>query len=159
VIDSKTKNDVWVIPQFGDKKPYPYLNSEYRENDVRLSPNGQFLSYESDESKRNEVYVQTFPEHGGKWQISTTGGRYAVWSRDGRELYFLSEDRKIMAVDVKGDGKNFQAGVPKALFNTTIDDPFDVSRDGRFLLQVPSERAITNVPLTVVANWQEALKK
>jgi Tol biopolymer transport system component len=159
VIDTKTQNDIWIIPQFGDKKPFPYLNSEYREDGARLSPNGQFLAYESDESKREEVYVQTFPEHGGKWQISTAGGHFAVWSRDGRELYFLGEDRKIMAVEVKGEGKNFQAGVPKPLFNTTINDPFDVSKDGRFLLQVPLEQASANIPLTVVTNWQSALKK
>jgi Tol biopolymer transport system component len=157
--DPKTRNDIWVIPQFGDKKPFPYLNSEYMEGNARLSPNGQWLAYVSDESKRPEVYVQTFPEHGGKWPISTSGADHPVWSREGRELYFIGADRKLMAVEVKGDGKSFQASVPKPLFQVAALAQFDVSKDGRFLIQVPVRQAATNVPLTVVVNWQAGLKK
>ncbi|MBV8903133.1 MAG: PD40 domain-containing protein, partial [Acidobacteriia bacterium] len=159
LIDPKTRSDVWVIPQFGDKKPFPYLNSEYVESNARLSPNGEWLAYMSDESRRPEVYVQNFPEHGGKWQISTNGGYFPVWSRDGRELYFIGYDRKLMAVEVKGDGKSFQASVPKPLFEMAALAQFDVSKDGRFLIQVPLQQAVTNVPLTVVLNWQAGLKR
>ena len=137
VLDPKTRNDIWVIPTFGDRKPFPYINTEFLEDNAKLSPNGQFLAYRSDESKRNEVYVQTFPEHGGKWQISTGGGDFPVWSRDGRELYFISADNKLMAVEVKGDGKKFDAGVPKPLFSVPAQAQFDVSKDGRFLIHVP----------------------
>jgi Tol biopolymer transport system component len=98
VVDPKTRNDIWVFPQDGEKKPFAYLNSEFLEVNARLSPNAQWLAYSSNESKQNEVYVQTFPEHGGKWQVSTGGGNYPVWSRDGREMYFISADRKLMAV-------------------------------------------------------------
>jgi dipeptidyl aminopeptidase/acylaminoacyl peptidase len=159
VFDPKTKSDIWVIPTFGDKKPFPYINTEFQEGDAKLSPNGQFLAYNSDESKRDEVYVQTFPEHGGKWQVSTGGGDNPVWSRDGRELYFISADRKLMAVEVKGDGKRFEAGVPKPLFEVRQSDRFDVSKDGRFLIHVPQDQTAANVPVTVVVNWQAALKK
>ena len=104
--------------------------------------------------------MQTFPEHGGKWQISTNGGNYPVWSRDGRELYFMSlADRKLMAVAVKGDGKSFQASAPKLLFEVAAVGQFDVNKDGRFLIQAPAEQAETIVPLTVVVNWQAGLKK
>jgi len=113
----------------------------------------------SDESRRPEVYVQTFPEHGGKWHISTSGGTFPVWRRDGRELYFIGADRKLMAVEVKGDGKSFQALVPKPLFEVAAIAPFDVSKDRHFLIQVPVDQAATNVPLTVVMNWPAALKK
>jgi Tol biopolymer transport system component len=157
--DPKTGADIWVIPQFGDKKPFPYLNSEYDEGNARLSPNGKWLAYRSNESKRPEVYVQTFPEHSGKWQISTSGANFPVWSRDGHELYFIGADRKLMAVDVKGEGKSFQASVPKPLFDVAALAQFDVTKDGRFLIQVPVEQPATNVPLTVVVNWQTALKK
>jgi serine/threonine-protein kinase len=156
--DRTTLADIWVTPQFGDKKMFAYLNSEYAETNAKLSPNGQWLAYTSNESKRNEVYVQTFPEHGGKWQISTSGGGYPVWSRDGHELYFIG-DQKLMAVEIKGDGKNFQASVPKLLFEMPAHAQFDVSKDGRFLMQVPVERAATHVPLTVVVNWPAAVKK
>ena len=157
--DPKTSNDIWVLPQFGDKKPFPYINTEFREENAKLSPGGQWLAYVSDESKRNEVYVQTFPEHGGKWQISTGGGIEPVWSRDGRELYFISTDRKMMTVEIKASGSKFDAGVPKALFEVRVAGHFDVGKDGRFLIRVPQEQAATNVPITVVVNWQAALKK
>jgi Tol biopolymer transport system component len=157
--DPKNRNDIWVMPTFGDKKPFPYVNTEFQEDSAKLSPNGQFLAYRSDESKRSEVYVQTFPDHGGKWQISTGGGNFPVWSRDGRELYFISADNKMMAVEVKGDGKKFDAGVPKPLFSVPGQAQFDVSKDGRLLIQVPVDQAASNVPLTVVVNWQSALKK
>jgi Tol biopolymer transport system component len=78
--DPTTAGDIWVAPQFGDKKVFAYLNSEYAEQNARLSPKGQWLAYTSNESQRFEVYVQTFPEHGGRWQISTRGGNFPVWS-------------------------------------------------------------------------------
>ena len=159
LIEDSTDGDIWVIPQFGDKKPFPYVRSEYTKSSAKLSPSGQWLVYVSDESKRNEVYVQTFPERGGKWQISTNGGNFPVWSRDGRELYFLSADRKMMAVEVKGSGKSLQAGVPKALFEVAAPGQFDVSKDGRFLIQVPMDRGSERATLTVVTNWQAGLKK
>ena len=158
VSDLKTLGDIWVIPQFGDKRRFPYMNTEYNERGGKLSPNGQWLAYVSNESKRYEIYVQTFPEHGGKWQISTNGGDFPVWSRDGRELYFIGADRKLMAVEVKGDGKSFAASLPKPLFEVADQWPFDVSKDGRFLIQVPVEQGSAKV-LTVVTNWQAGLKK
>jgi Tol biopolymer transport system component len=155
----KTRSDIWVMPEFGDRKPFPYIDTEYEETNGRLSPSGQWLAYTSNESNRREVYVQTFPERGGKWQISTGGGDWPVWSRDGRELYFIGADRKLMAVEVKGNGNTFQAGVPKPLFQVAAQDRFDVSKDGRFLMQVPVAQGSSSVPITVVTNWQAALKK
>jgi len=159
VFETDTNGDIWVIPLFGDKKTFPYVNTGYSENVGRLSPNGQWLAYSSDEFKRREIYVGTFPERGGKWQISTNGGTYPVWSRDGRELYFIGADRKLMAVEVKGDGKSFAASLPKPLFEVAEQGQFDVSKDGRFLIQVPVEQGSAKVPLTVVTNWQAGLKK
>ncbi|HYL37609.1 MAG TPA: protein kinase [Bryobacteraceae bacterium] len=167
-LDPKTKADVWVLPLFGDRKPFPYLQTEFNELDAKLSPNGQWLAYVSDETRRNEVYVQTFPNPGGKWQISTTGGTLPVWSRDGKELFFIGTaigaTRKMMAVDVKvgaGTGAKFEAGVPKALFDTHLDGAFspgfDVSKDGRFL--IPTQQgANSSSPITVVVNWNSGLK-
>ena len=159
VDDLKTFGDIWVIPQFGDKRRFPYMTTEYRERGGKLSPNGKWLAYVSNESKRFEIYIQTFPEHGGKWQISTNGGDFPRWSRDGRELYFIGADRKLMAVEMKGDGKSFAASLPKPLFEVADQWPFDVSKDGRFLIQVPVEQVSANVPITVVTNWQAGLKK
>jgi Tol biopolymer transport system component len=159
--NGETKSEIWVLPLFGDRKAFPYLHNEFNERNARLSPDGQWLAYTSDESKRNEIYVQTFPGSGGKWQISTDGGQLPVWSVDGKELYFTGADGKLMAADVKG-GPKFEAGVPKPLFDVRLPGQaavgFDVSKDGRFLIPVQAEQA-ANMPMTVVVNWTAGLKK
>jgi Tol biopolymer transport system component len=162
IADSKTGTDIWVLPLFGDKKPFPYLQTDANESQAKLSPNGQWLAYQSDESKRNEIYVTTFPQPGGKWQISTNGGSFPVWGRDGKELFYVSADGKMMAVEVKA-GPKFDAGVPKPLFDvrtdlTTFGAGYDVGKDGRFLIPVPVEQSGAT-PITVVVNWQAGLRK
>ena len=159
--DPKTGDDVWVLPLLGDRKSFPYLNSPFYEGLARLSPNGQWLAYVSNESKRQEVYVVTFPKLGGKWQVSTNGGTQPVWSRDGREVYFISGDRKMMAVEVKGTANHFEPSIPMTLFDvheSAQAEWFDVSKDGRFLMPAAVEES-TNPPLTVVVNWTAGLKK
>jgi hypothetical protein len=159
--DAKTAA-IWVLPLFGDKKPFPFLRTEANESWAKLSPDGRLLAYTSDETKRDEIYVTTFPRPGGKLQMSTNGGSYPVWGRDGKELFYVSADAKMMAVRVKA-GPKFDAGVPKPLFDVRTDlTPFgsgyDVSKDGRFLIAVPVEQSGTT-PITVVVNWQAALKR
>ena len=165
ISDSKTKGDIWVLPLFGDRKPFPYLQTDFDERFAKLSPNGQWLAYTSDESKRDEVYVQTFPNPGGKWQVSTNGGSRPVWSRDGKQLFFIGLDQKLMAVEVRSDGTKggakFDAGVPKYLFDTRISNDaawFDISKDGRFLIPTQVENS-AGLPMTVLVNWQVGLKK
>ena len=156
----KTGNDVWVLPLFGDRKAFPYLATEFAEVWPRLSPDGRWLAYQSNATKRMEVYVVSFPQPGGKWQVSTNGGIDPVWSRDGRELYYYSADNKITVVDIK-PGSQFQYGEPKALFEFNIsrtNTSFDVSKDGRFLLPALAEQAAA-APMTVVLNWPQLLKK
>jgi serine/threonine protein kinase len=158
--DSKTLNDVWVLPLFGDKKPFPYLQTAFDERWAKLSPNGKWLAYASDETKRYEIYIQTFPTPGGKWQVSTNGGRLPVWSRDGGELFFVDPEGELMAVDIKR-GDKFAAGVPKRLFDTHFKGrygQFDVSKEGRFLIPAVVEQP-DNVPMTVVVNWTSGLNK
>jgi Tol biopolymer transport system component/predicted Ser/Thr protein kinase len=164
VTDPKTKLDIWVLPLFGDRKPFPYLQTEFNEAYARLSPNGKWLAYTSDETKRAEIYVQSFPTPGGKWQISTNGGLYPVWSRDGKELFYIGPDQKLTAVEVMG-GDKFAAGTPRPLFTMHRaivgggrGGWFDVSKDGRFLMPIPVENAAP-VPMTVVVNWTAGLKR
>jgi hypothetical protein len=120
------------------------------------------LAYVSNESKRDEVYVGTFPTPSGKWQLSVNGGSFPVWSRDGRELYFIGGDGKVMAVEIKG-GAKFDRGIPKPLFDTvglgTGDyAAYDVSKDGRFLMPLSVNQSPT-VPMTVVVNWPATLRQ
>jgi eukaryotic-like serine/threonine-protein kinase len=153
-------NDIWVLPLFGDRKAFPYVQSEFQETQPRLSPDGHWLAYQSNESKRNEIYVTSFPQPGEKWQISTDGGQAPVWNRNGRELYYYGGDGKIMAVETQPETR-FQFGVPKALFEARIPSnavTIEVSKDGRFLLPALVEPE-ASTPMTVVLNWPASLPK
>ena len=154
-LSGKTGVDIWLLPLFGDRKPIPYLQSAANERFPRVSPNGKWLAYASDETKQQEIYVQSFPVPGGKQQISTNGGTYPQWSRNGKELFFFSLDDKLMVVDVKASGDNFDAGAPRPLFGAhpaTTNPRFDVSRNGRFLMPVPMGQQGAS-QIMVVLNW------
>jgi Tol biopolymer transport system component len=155
----KTGFDLWVLPLFGDRKAYPYVQTQFAELNARLSPDGRWLAYQSDQSKRTEIWVVSFPQPGGRWQISTNGGREPVWSHDGRELYYYSLDGKIMAIPIR-PGAQFEHDAPKPLFEVRLaiaNVRFSVSKDGRFLLPAQAEQAAA--PFIVVLNWPEMLKK
>jgi eukaryotic-like serine/threonine-protein kinase len=163
VVDPKTKEDIWVLPLFGDRKSFVYLNSEFNESSAKLSPNGQWLAYVSDETGRSEIYLQTFPKPGEKIPVSTNGGNLPLWSRDGKELYYIGADRKLMAVEIKMSANSIQAGTARALFpvpgaGAGIGFPYDVSKEGRFLIPTPVQQS-SSVPFTVVVNWAAGLKK
>ncbi len=152
-----TSWDIWVLPTFGDPKPTQFLKTPFRELLGAFSPDGRFMAYVSNESGRNEVYVQSFPGPGGKWQISTAGGGEMHWRADGKELYYRAPDQKLMAVDVQLDG-GFQAGVPKPLFTGRFETAVARTKylpmpDGqRFLLVGPLGREAMT-PTTIVLNW------
>ena len=162
---------LWLLPLTGDdRKPRPYLETESG-SQARFSPDGRYVAYTSNQSGKNEVYVRPFPTaSGGKWMISKGGGNQPHWRRDGKELFYISADSKMMAVEVAGASGTFQSGIPKALFaapvwgggtasNTTR---YDVTPDGKkFLINsVPAETTPgASSPITVVLNWQAGLKK
>ena len=160
--DPKTGSDLWLLPLFGDRKPIPFLRTEFNEGQGQFSPDGRWMAYSSDESGRREVYMQAFPAPSGKWQISTAGGTFPRWRRDGKELFYIAADRKLMAVAVQADSA-VQAGQPQALFEPRIFGipvvPYAVSADGqRFLVNTQTEETNSS-PLTVVLNWTAELKK
>jgi len=162
--DAKSKSDIWALPVSGDPpvlgKPFPFLQAEFNQGEAKLSRDGKWMAYTSDETGRYEVYVQSFPSPGGKSQVSTSAGSRPVWSRDGRELFYIAADGKLMAVDVK-TGSKFAAGAPKPLFDTHLaaGADFDISPDGaRFLLANSLERADRKT-VTIVMNWTGELKR
>jgi Tol biopolymer transport system component len=143
----------------GEKKPFQYHNTEFDESDALLSPNGRWLAYSSAASKRMEIYVGTFPTPERTWQISVNGGSLPRWSRDGKELYFIAPDRKLMAVEIK-TGPNFEKTAPKPLFETRlpVNGRYDVSKDGRFLIPTLLDSGGT-VSMTAIVNWAAGMKK
>jgi eukaryotic-like serine/threonine-protein kinase len=157
---------LWLLPLSsggGDAKPSRFVDSSADQMHGNFSPDGRLVAYTSNESGRFEVHVQTFPLSDRKWQVSTAGGYEPRWSGDGREIYYLSEDRKLIAVSV-GPGPSF--GVPKALFQTHVmpgvnsrRTNYVPSRDGqRFLVNTQTGDPPLN-PITVVLNWTAGLKK
>jgi Tol biopolymer transport system component/predicted Ser/Thr protein kinase len=170
-VDAKTKSDLWVLPEptgaGGGRKPEPYLLTEANESQGHFSPDGRWVAYVSDETGRPEIYVQPFPAPagaGGKWKISREGGIQPLWRRDGKELFYFSQDRKIMAVDV-ATSPNFKAGVPMPLFvapvrfASTDQHRYAVSADGKQFLFNTDETVTNSLPITVVLNWTAALDK
>jgi Tol biopolymer transport system component/predicted Ser/Thr protein kinase len=160
-LNPKTKWDVEVL-SLPDRKVIPFLHGEFDENEGEFSPDGHWVVYASNESGRYEIYVQPFPGPGGKWQISSAGGSNPVWRRDGKEIFYLAPDRKLMAVAVK-TGVAFEPETPAPLFEVRLrNDPsrhYDVSADGqRFLLNVPQSDE-TSPPITLVQNWTVLLRQ
>ncbi|HEU4390075.1 MAG TPA: hypothetical protein VFV34_19895, partial [Blastocatellia bacterium] len=158
----KTKGDVWVLPvgpPVGE--PFVFLHSEANEGAAVLSPNGAWMAYQSDESGQYEVYVQSFPEGGGKRQISTGGGLAPHWRADGKEMFYHAPDGNLMAVTVKR-GPSFEAARPLFPFRpagTRFLPFYSVSGDGqRFLLSTIVDNDMTT-PLTVMVNWSADLKR
>jgi eukaryotic-like serine/threonine-protein kinase len=157
--DPKTASDIWVLPARGDHTPQPYLATSFSEDDAHFSPDGKWVAYTSDESGRDEVYVRSFPDPHNRVQISTEGGASPRWAPAGHELFFLSIDRRLMAVKVDPT-KPLQAGMPTPLFDTSVGlgaNRYVPSKDGqRFLLSVSTPES-SAAPLVVVLNWAEHL--
>jgi Tol biopolymer transport system component len=158
--------DLWVLPLSGDRKPFPYLATAYDEWQAKLSPNGRWLAYATNESGDYQVIVRPFPDAaGGKFQISPDGGSAPRWRKDGRELYYVDSQGRIVAVPVSTDAA-FRFDKPMRLVNlpsavpSNFTSPYDAAADGqRFLLTIPTTRlAATDPPLIVTLNWATALK-
>ena len=170
-MDPKTKSDLWVLPLTGDAAPAgppaPFLQTEFNERQGQFSPDTRWVAYVSDESGRPEIWVQRFPvssSEGSKMRISVDGGDQPRWRRDGKELFYVSLDRKLMATDVS-IGSALKPGITKALFaapiqigDETVDSfRWDVAAHGdRFLINTATT---ASEPLTVVLNWTSALKR
>jgi serine/threonine protein kinase/Tol biopolymer transport system component len=153
VTSPQTHTDVWVVPTDTAEKPYPFLASQFDEMYPQFSPDGRWIAYVSDESGKSEVYVQSFPKAGGRWQVSVEGGSQPRWRGDGRELFYIAPDLKLMSVEVR-PGPSFDYGMAKPLFQTRIDtytgpNRYVVERGGqKFLINIPIDEQIAR-PVTV----------
>jgi serine/threonine protein kinase len=173
--DSTTSSDIWLLPLQGDRKPVPYLRTPASEQHPQFSPDGRWVTYSSNESGRSEVYVQSFPSAGTKYQLSTAGAAYPRWRHDGKEILFMGVPLpgKISSVTVQPAGEGLKFSSPQLLFDSRyvnwshqetgggIYHTFAISADGARLV-VPVARSSTGdapSPLTVVLNWMSALRR
>jgi Tol biopolymer transport system component len=163
VPDRRTSTDLWVLPVEGPRVPFVLFKpTEASELWGQFSPDGRWVAYQSNESGRFEIYVRPFRQPGGQVPISTAGGVYPRWSHDGKELYYIAPDTSLMAVSVQANGTRLDAGAPAALFKThkvggglnviSRGHQYDVSPDGRFLIDVEVESRPT--PITLLMNWK-----
>ena len=162
-IDSQNDSDLWALTLGGEHEPF--LDTEFNELAPQLSPNGRWVAYTSDATGEDQVYVQAFPKGGAVFSISEGMGTEAVWSRNGRELFYRNGDQ-LWAVDVETD-PGFRMGSPRVLFEAPyvsggagsgISD-YDVSRDGEQFLMMRRNVTDRTPAVTVVLNWFEELKR
>ena len=158
--------DLEILSLGADRTRQPFVASAATETQGQFSPDGQWIAYTSDESGSPEVYVRHFPDTGTKWQISTHGGVQGRWRADGKELFYLALDGRLMAVDIKASTSALEAGAPRLLFNTGITGSFVdrfnqylVMRDGQHFIINRSAEDENSAPIMVVMNWDAAVRR
>jgi hypothetical protein len=158
-----TGADLWSLPLSGEK-PVPYVNTEFNEYQGTLAPNSHTVAYTSDESRRAEVYIDSFPKSGNKIRVSRNGGSLPRWRSDGKELFYISADGKLMAASISLNNGVYSVTISPPLFQAPPlrDDPFRpayavADKGTRFIFNTPvpdgSPRGVN-----VVLNWQGILK-
>jgi Tol biopolymer transport system component len=156
--------DLWALPLDGASKPTPILQSAAGELHGTLSPNGEFIAFTSDESGRDEVYLQRFADSTTRRPVSTKGGAFPRWSRKGNELFFRSFDGHLVAVPVRFNGNSADLGAPRIVMPLIESPavhlyPYDVAADGRILALTPVAGAANNISLAVLLDWHLALRQ
>lgn len=152
-----THQEIWAAPVEAGEQPFPIAPpGGFYSNDAKISPDGHWVAYQSNESGRQEVYVVPFRGGQGKWQVSTNGGGFARWNSSGREIFYVTPDGMITAVPVVTGPNQFRPGAPQPLFRAPAD-AYDVAPGGqKFLLDVVGDK--NSKPITLVTNWAAELK-
>ena len=174
-IDPGTNADLWVLPMTGgERKPFLFLKTPFREAYGTFSPDGRWVAYHSNESGRPEVYVRPFVPPGataaaaigGQWAVSAGGGILPKWRADGKELYYVNPDGAMMAAPIAVNGTTIIPGTPVVLFSRRmhgggadlqIGRQYDVTTDGRFLINTVLNEA--SAPITLLQNWHPEARK
>jgi eukaryotic-like serine/threonine-protein kinase len=158
------KVSIWVLPFSGDRKPYPFVETQFNAQAGKFSPDGHWVAYVSNDSGQDEIYIAPFPGPGSRVQVSSAGGSQPRWRRDGRELFFLSPDIKMMSADLTLTAGDFHVGSVRQLFAVSPLGGvpgylYDVTADGQKFIIAQDFEHTTTVPLTIVANWPAGLNK
>jgi serine/threonine protein kinase/WD40 repeat protein len=150
-------SDIWALPLGGDRKPFPLVQSPFNNAEAVISPDGKWMAYSSDDAGREEVYVTSFPQAAGKWQVSQDGALTPRWSVDGKELFFVSyKDNRLMAAQVSGNGGQFAVGAVKPYFQLPVPALFAAPGDKFLSVFLPEK---SQPPLTLITNWTAEVKK
>jgi protease II len=155
---------LWIKPVSGDAKPVAVVqppSPQFGLFSYRISPDGRWVAYQSDESGQQEIYVTTFPEGKGKWRVSANSGTYPAWSGNGKELFFKDLSDNIFVCTVIPKASDVEVGAPQRLFHAAapgIGISFDVSSDGQRML-VNHSQDEAPAPLQLVTDWPAELKK
>ena len=160
----KRKYDIWVLPLFGNGKPFPLVQSDFDHLKPTFSPDCNWVAYASNETGQSEVYLTHFPDGAGKRQISTDGGVSPRWRGDGKELFFISpQTRDLLSISVAPQGAGLQLGAPHVLFPTHgVSFQFgalDVRADGQRFLINGNNMDTGSAPITLLVNWETELHK
>jgi serine/threonine protein kinase/Tol biopolymer transport system component len=160
------RSDLWALPLFGDRKPFPFLETPFVENEGQFSPDGKWVAYISNESGEYQIYVTSFPTPGAVKAVSTGPGMWPRWRGDGKEIFYLTLDGTLTAAAVNGDGSSFQVGSVQPLFKVRPHPqvslgmyPYDVSADGQRFLVNSFVEETTTPAVTLFINWTSQLKK
>jgi len=161
--------DLLQVELDGSHRVTPLVQTKFDERNGIVSPDGQWLAYESDNSGSFEIYVRPFPNvGGGQWQVSTTGGRQPLWARSGKELFYIGADGTLRRVPVEASGSTWHAGAPVKLLEgryytgTGSGRAYDVSLDGKRFLMIKgpaTDTAATPPAVVLVQHWDEELKR
>ena len=155
-------SDIWVLPMFGDRKPFPVAQTPVAEIYGAFSPDGRWIAYSEGGGVFN-VFVQPLPVDGRKYQVSRNGGSRPTWRADGRELFYVDADGTMIAVPVQ-PGSHFEPGVAQALFQmdvprASVGRQYAVTKDGKRFLIIAKRQASDTPVLTVVVNWPTGVQK
>ena len=160
----KSKQGLWILPLFGDRKPFPLAQTQFDIGDAAFSPDCKWIAFSSVEPGGSEIYITNFPDGTHRYQVSTGGGTSPRWRADGTELFFIDpHNGNLTAVSVETTGQPLKLGVPHVLFTTHGIayrlGVYDVRPDGQRFLVNTEPTQISNAPLTVVFNWDANLQK
>ena len=161
-LNPDSKYDLWALPMDGDRKPFPVVQSNFDERDGQFSPDSRFIAYQSNESGRWEVYIQSLAG-GPRVQVSSAGGAQVRWRRDGRELFYIALDGRLMAVPVRYSPRagDIDVGAPQPLFVTAVGGAVQAARPQFYAVAADGQRFLMNTlvddgetsAITIVLNW------
>jgi Tol biopolymer transport system component len=163
-LDPKRGFDIWTLPLEGDSKPFEVVQTDFNERLAQFAPDGTWIAYQSDKTGRVEIYVQPFPSPGGDSRVSVDGGAQVRWNPNGKELFYVAPDDRLMAVPIRfaSNGKTVEVGTPLGLFTTKVGSgapnmnrqQYMVAPDGQsFVMNSVLGEASTS-PITVILNWK-----